>query len=193
MKLQSGVINCVPIDFNSLSKEYLMTSSSQNAQQIHQKVEEIFINHPDKHKNIIVEVKGPRMTVKFNRPKRYNAFTVDMYLTVTQAVNSAQTRDDIKFIVLMGEGGNFSSGNDLSNFTHPLIMELGDFADVIKASSIVLHNLTIAFINSKKPIIALTEGKVIGFAFTKLALFDKVFSVQNSQFVAPLVSSGQGP
>ena len=77
------------------------------------------MNHPDKHKNMIVEVQGPRMTVKFNRPKRYNAFTIDMYLTLTEAVKSAQTRDDIKFIVLMGEGGNFSSGNDLSNFTHP--------------------------------------------------------------------------
>lgn len=72
-------------------------------------------------------------------------------------------------------------------------MVLGDFADVIKASSIVLHNLTKAMIKSQKPIIALTEGKVIGFAFTKLALFDKTFSVQNSSFVAPLVSSGQGP
>jgi enoyl-CoA hydratase/carnithine racemase len=72
-------------------------------------------------------------------------------------------------------------------------MELGDFPDVIIASSIVLHNLTIAIIKSQKPIVALTEGKVIGFAFTKLALFDKVFSVQNSTFVAPLVSSGQGP
>ncbi len=88
------------------------------------------------------------MTIKYNRPKRYNAFTIDMYLTLTEAINSAQTREDIKFIVLMGEGGNFSSGNDLSNFTLPEIMELGDFPDVITASSIVLHNLTIAIIKS---------------------------------------------
>jgi len=35
-------------------------------------------------------------------------------------------------------------------------------------------------IKSQKPIFAITEGEVIGFAFTQLALFDRVFSVQNS-------------
>jgi enoyl-CoA hydratase/carnithine racemase len=111
-------------------------------------VEKLFQNHPEKNKNMLISVHGPRMTIKYNRPKRYNAFTIDMYLTLTEAINSAQTREDIKFIVLMGEGGNFSSGNDLSNFTLPEIMELGDFPDVITASSIVLHNLTIAIIKS---------------------------------------------
>jgi len=77
----------------------------------------------------------------------------------------------------MGEGGNFSSGNDLTNFTNPIITDLGDFSDVVKASGILLGNLTKAVIKSRKPIVALTEGKVIGFAFTMLALLDKVFSV----------------
>lgn len=93
----------------------------------------------------------------------------------------------------MGEGGNFSSGNDLSNFTNPTINQLGDFSDVIKASSRFLKDLTEALIKCTKPIIALTKGKTIGFAFTMLALLDKVFSVENCTFIAPLVSSAQGP
>lgn len=56
-------------------------------------------------------------------------------------------------------------------------MQHGEFPDVIKAMSRVLSGITKAIINSKKPIIALTEGKVIGFTFTMLALLDKVFSV----------------
>lgn len=37
------------------------------------------------------------------------------------------------------------------------------------------------------------EGKVIGFAFTQLALFDRVFAVEGAQFNAPLVLLAQGP
>ena len=29
--------------------------------------------------------------------------------------------DDIKYVVISGEGGNFSSGNDLSNFMNPKV------------------------------------------------------------------------
>lgn len=64
------------------------------------------------------------MTIKFNRPKRYNAFTLDMYVTLTELIHEAEKNDEIKFIVLMGEGGNFSSGNDLTNFTSPLVADL---------------------------------------------------------------------
>ena len=48
-------------------------------------------------------------------------------------------------------------------------------------------------ITSKKPLIAITKGQVIGVSFTELALFDKVFAVDSSIFSAPLVSSAQGP
>ncbi len=56
-----------------------------------------------------------------------------------------------------------------------------------------LQKLCDAIIDSEKPIFALVEGKVIGFAFTQLALYDKVFAVETAQFNAPLVQLAQGP
>jgi len=44
---------------------------------------QILSSDPNKEKNIIVEIKSPKMIIKFNRPKRYNAFSMDMYLTLT--------------------------------------------------------------------------------------------------------------
>lgn len=35
-------------------------------------------------------------------------------------------------------------------------------------------------INSKKPIFGLVEGKAIGFAFTQLALYDRVYAVEGA-------------
>lgn len=49
-----------------------------------------------------------------------------------------------------------------------------------RVSAEMVSDLNEAVIKSKKPIFAITEGKVIGFAFTQLALYDKVFAVSNS-------------
>lgn len=53
--------------------------------------------------------------------------------------------------------------------------------------------LTEAVLKSKKPIFAIVEGRAIGFGFTQLALYDRVFALENSQFTAPLVKLAQGP
>jgi enoyl-CoA hydratase/carnithine racemase len=44
---------------------------------------QILSSNPNKDKNMIVEIKPPKIVIKFNRPKRYNAFSMDMYLTLT--------------------------------------------------------------------------------------------------------------
>ena len=61
------------------------------------------------------------------------------------------------------------------------------------ASADGLEAFCASIINSKKPIFGIVEGKVIGFAFTQLALFDRVFAVDGAQFNAPLVTLAQGP
>jgi enoyl-CoA hydratase/carnithine racemase len=62
-----------------------------------------------------------------------------------------------------------------------------------KISANGLQKLTDTIILSKKPIFAITEGLVIGFAFTQLALYDRVYAVDTSSFTAPLVKLAQGP
>jgi enoyl-CoA hydratase/carnithine racemase len=69
---------------------------------LYKRMHEIFSQVPEREKNTIVDISGPRMTIKFNRPKRYNAFTIDMYLSLSEAINKAQTNEKVKFIVLTG-------------------------------------------------------------------------------------------
>ncbi len=42
----------------------------------------------------------------------------------------------------MGEGGNFSSGNDLTNFSSPLIADIENREHLLKAMSRLLNGLT---------------------------------------------------
>ncbi len=116
-----------------------------------------------------------------------------MYYTLVNLILYANENDAVKFIVISGSGGNFSSGNDLQNFSNPKLINKGTPRQMAQTTADMLSDLNLAIINSRKPIFAITEGKVIGFAFTQLALYDRVFAVSNSEFNAPLVKLAQGP
>jgi enoyl-CoA hydratase/carnithine racemase len=57
----------------------------------------------------------------------------------------------------------------------------------------VLEDYGKALIESDKPIMAIVQGKIIGVAFTMLALCDRVFAIDGATFKAPLVKLAQGP
>jgi enoyl-CoA hydratase/carnithine racemase len=79
---------------------------------------DLFQKLPDANKNMLFELKGNKLWIIFNRPKRFNAFTFDMYEKLAKKIIEANNDERVKFIILSGNGGNFSSGNDLNNFIH---------------------------------------------------------------------------
>jgi enoyl-CoA hydratase len=62
---------------------------------------------------IIVERDASTMILTMNRPKRMNAFSSTMLVTLVEAYAEAAADDDVRCIILTGAGGNFSSGADL--------------------------------------------------------------------------------
>ncbi len=50
--------------------------------------------------------------IVFNRPQVKNAFTVASFYETHRAVDALAQDDEVRTIVLMGKGGNFSSGRD---------------------------------------------------------------------------------
>ena len=53
-------------------------------------------------------------TISLNRPKRLNAFNLQMHPEILDALNDAASDDGVRCIVLRGEGKGFSAGADLS-------------------------------------------------------------------------------
>jgi peroxisomal 3,2-trans-enoyl-CoA isomerase len=157
-----------------------------------EKMAATFANMPDASNNVLFELRGNRLWVTFNRPKRYNAFSMDMYTKLTNNINEVNKDDKVKFIILTGSGGNFSSGNDLKNFAAFPSID-ATIEELSKTAAEVIFDLTEAIIRSSKPIFAIVEGQCIGFAFTQLLLYDRVFTVEGSEFTAPLVKLAQGP
>jgi enoyl-CoA hydratase len=61
------------------------------------------------------DVKARRATITINRPEKLNALTVAMWQGITSRVIEAEADDDVKVIVLKGEGRCFSSGHDVAD------------------------------------------------------------------------------
>ena len=55
-------------------------------------------------------------TIVLNRGSKKNAYSLEMYVELTKALNSASSSEEVKVVFLTGAGDYFSSGNDLSNF-----------------------------------------------------------------------------
>ncbi len=63
--------------------------------------------------DVLFEVDGPVGRVILNRPKHLNAMTVGMMEAISRTFAEWEARDDIKVVILKGNGPAFCSGMDL--------------------------------------------------------------------------------
>lgn len=60
-------------------------------------------------------------TITLNRPERKNPLTFDSYAELRDLFHQLKWADDVRAVVLVGEGGNFCSGGDVHEIIGPLI------------------------------------------------------------------------
>lgn len=64
-----------------------------------------------------VEVSDQIALVTLNRPEKMNALDPEMFEAINGTIDQLAGRDDVRVVVLQGEGRSFCAGLDLSNFT----------------------------------------------------------------------------
>ncbi len=62
---------------------------------------------------VTFEVESFIADVRLNRPDKYNALNADLYRGLSSIIEELQTREDVRVVVLSGNGGNFCAGADL--------------------------------------------------------------------------------
>lgn len=133
--------------------------------------------------NIITEVEDRILTISISRPERKNALTSSMYETMSDVLIESEHNDDVRAIVLSGNGVEFTAGNDLKDF--------------LEAGISVTENPPIRFIrqlaNTSKPVIAAVHGSAIGIGTTLLFHCDIVVVAEDSRFQLPFVNLGLCP
>ncbi|SNZ06395.1 crotonase/enoyl-CoA hydratase family protein [Cohaesibacter gelatinilyticus] len=126
--------------------------------------------------HIGLEIKDGMRLIRMQRPEKKNALTQPMYQAMAAAISDANSDDDTKVTVLLGEPGAFCAGNDIA-----------DFAQMAKGGALgqPIIDLLYALARSEKPIVAGVDGLAIGIGTTMLLHCDYVVASMISRFKTP--------
>ena len=132
---------------------------------------------------VFVELRSGVLHIVFNRPEKKNALTLAMYEAANAAFERAASDAEVKAVLIAGEGGSFTAGNDLQDFVaNP---PQGEEAPVLQ----FLRHLA----SLDKPLVAAAQGFAVGVGTTLLMHCDLVYAADDAQFVLPFVQLGLCP
>jgi enoyl-CoA hydratase/carnithine racemase len=131
---------------------------------------------------IRLDVEDGVLTVTLDRPDRLNAFTVEMADELEEAFVAVNEDDDVRAVVVTGEGRGFCAGMDLSaqgnvfGLDGELTPTLADLADLddpaLRRVRDTGGRVTLAIHACRKPVIAAINGPAVGIGATMTLAMD---------------------
>jgi len=104
-------------------------------------------------------VEGRVGVITLNRPERKNPLTFDSYAELRDLFRTLAYADDVRAVVVQGEGGNFCSGGDVHEIIGPLVaMPMPD----LLAFTRMTGDLVKAMRACGQPIVAAIDGVCAG-------------------------------
>ena len=122
--------------------------------------------------------------LRFNRPEKKNAILPAMYAAMADGLLAAEADAEVRAIVIGGEGGAFTAGNDLSDFLQRPATPVG---------APPVRRFMNALCGAQKPVVAAVDGLAIGIGTTLLLHCDLVVASTRSRLQMPFVNLGLVP
>src|SRR3954469_5481851 len=111
------------------------------------------------------EVADSVLTITLNRPDRLNAFTQTMARELIEAFDAADADDDVRAVIVTGEGRGFCAGADLAAGGATFDWrERGGAGDAVPRDGGGV--VTLRIFDSAKPVIAAINGPAVGVGIT---------------------------
>jgi len=125
-------------------------------------------------------------TLVLNRPK-VNAFNFDLIAALQDALKRAERDEQIRCVVLTGAGGNFSAGQDVTEFQRQ--------ADIpFRYHLLRTYNpLILQIRHLEKPVLAAIDGAVSGAALGVALACDLRIASHRARFVVGFAGIGLAP
>ena len=134
-----------------------------------------------------VEIADGVGVVKLNRPDAKNAMNLVMTGELTDAVNSLDADEDVRVIVVTGNGSAFCAGIDLSEGA--ATFDAAGHAEHNDELGVTDESLTdrFAFWKLRTPTIAAINGAAVGAGFTMTLVFDIRIVAEDAKLRMPFV------
>jgi enoyl-CoA hydratase/carnithine racemase len=123
-------------------------------------------------------------TIEIARPEKKNALTAAMYQAMADALRAAQADPAVRAVLITGQPGVFTSGNDIDDFmsrppSHGMDAPVFQFM--------------FALLECDKPVIAAVTGAAIGIGTTMLLHCDFAYVSDEARLAMPFVGLGLVP
>jgi enoyl-CoA hydratase/carnithine racemase len=122
-------------------------------------------------------------TIEIARPEKKNALTADMYQAMADGLAAAVADASVRSVLITGQPGIFTSGNDLEDFMQRPPQGLD--SPVFQFMKQLSH--------CEKPVVAAVTGAAIGIGTTMLLHCDLVYTADDARFAMPFASLGLVP
>ncbi len=110
------------------------------------------------YRYILVDKRDQVGTVTLNRPEVGNAFALESYLEVRQALEQLGRDKEVRAVVLTGAGKHFSAGGDIGRFKQMIENKTGmEPQNVVNAGA-----MSDAVMRCPKPVVAMVNGAAMG-------------------------------
>ncbi len=130
---------------------------------------------------------GGVLTLRLNRPDKYNAFVREMALALQAEFAKAQVDKSIRAVVLTGNGKAFCAGQDLAEATDPQGPEL------TKIVTEHYNPIIEAVRNLEKPVVAAVNGVAAGAGANIALACDVVVASEAASFIQAFSKIGLIP
>ena len=135
------------------------------------------------YKTIVLDEVDSVAILRLNRPEKLNAFNMQMFEDMLDAIDFVNKNDDISSLVLTGSGRAFCAGADLSMGDKTFDKNFdtrSDFESDYRRDAGGI--LTLKIYNSLKPVIAACNGDAVGVGATMQLAADIRIAVKKSRF-----------
>jgi enoyl-CoA hydratase/carnithine racemase len=122
-------------------------------------------------------------TIEIARPEKKNAITRAMYSAMAEALDAAVVDPAVRAVLITGQPGIFTSGNDIEDFMQRP-------PESTESPAFVFMK---ALLGCDKPVIAAVTGAAIGIGTTMLLHCDFVYVSDEARLAMPFVSLGLVP
>jgi len=126
-------------------------------------------------------------TIEIARPEKKNALTVAMYQAMADALHAAVADSAVRAVLITGQPGVFTSGNDIEDF---MSRPPGQGSEGLDSP---VFRFMRALLDCDKPVVAAVTGAAIGIGTTMLLHCDFVYVSDEARLAMPFVSLGLVP
>ena len=133
--------------------------------------------------DIRIESRDRVTRIVINRPDKLNAIRIQTYNELIEALRAADQSPQCHAIVIEGEGGKFTAGNDLADLVNV------EKEKVMQAVQGIFDTVA----GLRKPLVAVVEGVAVGIGTTILLHCDIAVASTKAKFRLPFANLGVSP